>query len=261
MRVLFLDEVDSTQRVAIEWVLRNERAWDAVCADHQTAGRGRRGTHWYDEPGASLLVSFALWDTPLPTPPGLLGIAAAVAAAEALETVFPTLPIRLKYPNDLMLHGRKLGGVLVEIAQETAIVGIGINLAQREFPEPLRESAISVWQGLCHKESGSPLERGNLQEGVPSREQLASRELRTHLIAAIGKRLQELARQIAQAGALPLHALWQARDETPGRPYQILDIPEQPVGIALGVEPDFRLRLRLPDGKEYSTYLVHSILL
>ncbi len=245
MRILFLEATDSTQRVAIEWVQRGVREWDAVCADHQTAGRGRRGTHWHDEPGMSLLVSLVLWEVLLPDPPGLLGIMTALATAETLEQCFPPLKIRLKYPNDLILQGRKLGGILVEIADSVAVVGVGVNLAQREFPKPLDEIAVSVWQGLQGQ--------GHWDEG------LVSREGRARLIEGIGARLHELTVQTAQYGLPMLYALWQARDETSGRPYQVLDVPGQPVGIALQVEPDFRLRLRLPDGREICTYLVQSI--
>ncbi|MCS7064643.1 MAG: biotin--[acetyl-CoA-carboxylase] ligase [Fimbriimonadales bacterium] len=241
MRVLFVSEVDSTQRVAMEWVERGEREWDALCADHQTAGRGRYGACWCDEPGTSLLVSLVLWEVPLPEPPSLLGVAAAIATAATLEQLFPPLQVRLKYPNDLIRQGRKLGGVLVELAKETAVVGIGVNLAQREFPEPLRERAISVWQALHWSKD------------------LASREVRTHLIERINRHLKALVAQLVQAGTSPLYALWQARDETPGRLYQALDLPGQPVGLALKVEPDFRLRLRLPDGSEHCTCLVQGV--
>jgi biotin-(acetyl-CoA carboxylase) ligase len=109
MRILFVEEVDSTQRVAIEWVLQNRREWDAICADHQTAGRGRRGSQWYDEPGASLLVSLVLWDVPLPEPPGLLGVMAAIATAESLEATFAPLQVQLKYPKRPDGTGAKTG--------------------------------------------------------------------------------------------------------------------------------------------------------
>jgi len=241
MRVLFVEEVDSTQRVAIEWVQQNRREWDAVCADHQTAGRGRQGSQWHDEPGTSLLVSIVLWDVPLPNPPGLLGITAAIATAEALESTFAPLQVQLKYPNDLIVQGRKLGGVLVEIADSVAVVGIGVNLTQRCFPEALREHAISVWQAL---------------EPAPSME---ISNLRAPLIERIGTRLKQLAAEAAQIGIAQLYALWQLRDVTPGRLYQVLDLPDQPIATALRVEPDFRLRLRLPDGSEYATYLVHAL--
>jgi len=241
MRVLFVEEVDSTQRVAIEWVQQNRREWDAVCADHQTAGRGRQGSQWHDEPGTSLLVSIVLWDVPLPNPPGLLGITAAIATAEALESTFAPLQVQLKYPNDLIVQGRKLGGVLVEIADSVAVVGIGVNLTQQCFPEALREHAISVWQAL---------------EPAPSME---ISNLRAPLIERIGTRLKQLAAEAAQIGIAQLYALWQLRDVTPGRLYQVLDLPDQPIATALRVEPDFRLRLRLPDGSEYATYLVHAL--
>jgi len=241
MRILFVEEVDSTQRVAIEWVLQNRREWDAICADHQTAGRGRRGSQWYDEPGASLLVSLVLWDVPLPEPPGLLGVMAAIATAESLEATFAPLQVQLKYPNDLMAQGRKLGGVLVEIADSVAVVGVGVNLTQRSFPEPLREHAISVWQAL---EPAPPMEIGHL---------------RAPLIERIGTRLKQLTANGVPSDMAALYALWQSRDVTPGRLYCVLDLPDQPLATALQVEPDFRLRLRLPDGSEHSTYLVHGL--
>lgn len=89
-----------------------------VVADHQTAGRGRLDRRWEAAPGAALLVSFVL-----PTSP-LLSLAAGIAAAEACGA-----DVRLKWPNDLMLGGRKLGGILVEATPEKAICGIGINLS------------------------------------------------------------------------------------------------------------------------------------
>jgi BirA family biotin operon repressor/biotin-[acetyl-CoA-carboxylase] ligase len=88
-----------------------------VVADHQTAGRGRLQHRWETPPGTALLASFVL----LPNP--LLSLAAGVAAAEACGQ-----GVRLKWPNDLLIDGRKLGGILVEVSGAKAICGIGINL-------------------------------------------------------------------------------------------------------------------------------------
>ena len=88
-----------------------------VVADHQTAGRGRLSHRWEAPPGAALLVSFVL------SPNALLSLAAGVAAAEACGK-----GVRLKWPNDLVLDGRKVGGILVESSPAKAICGIGINL-------------------------------------------------------------------------------------------------------------------------------------
>jgi len=89
-----------------------------VIADHQTAGRGRLDRRWESPPGAALLVSFVLPPNPI------LSLAAGVAAAEACGVGI----VRLKWPNDLLLGGGKVGGVLVEATPTKAVCGIGINL-------------------------------------------------------------------------------------------------------------------------------------
>lgn len=88
-----------------------------MLADHQTAGRGRQDHRWEAPDGAALLVSFVLQPSPV------LSLAAGVAAAEACGP-----QVRLKWPNDLLLEHKKLGGILVEAPPAKAICGIGINL-------------------------------------------------------------------------------------------------------------------------------------
>jgi BirA family biotin operon repressor/biotin-[acetyl-CoA-carboxylase] ligase len=111
-QVLRVGSVTSTQDVA-----RGLRIGSIVVADHQTAGRGRLERHWEAPAGSALLASFVLARNPL------LSLAAGVAAAEACGDV-----VRLKWPNDLLLYDRKLGGILVEVTADKAICGIGINL-------------------------------------------------------------------------------------------------------------------------------------
>ena len=112
-KVLRLASVTSTQDVARELPIGS-----IVIADHQTAGRGRHERRWEAPPGTALLASFVLAPRPL------LSLAAGVAAAEACGP-----EVRLKWPNDLLLDGRKLGGILVEATPRKAVVGIGVNLA------------------------------------------------------------------------------------------------------------------------------------
>jgi len=111
-QVVRLDSVTSTQDVA-----RDMPIGSVVIADHQTAGRGRMERRWEAPPGTALLVSFVL------APSRLLSLAAGVAAAEACGP-----DVRLKWPNDLLLDDRKLGGILVEATPYKAICGIGVNL-------------------------------------------------------------------------------------------------------------------------------------
>lgn len=107
-----LRSVTSTQDVA-----RDLPVGSIVIADHQTAGRGRLDRRWEAPEGTALLVSFVLKPQPL------LSLAAGVAAAEACGA-----DVRLKWPNDLLLGDRKLGGILVESTATKAVCGIGINL-------------------------------------------------------------------------------------------------------------------------------------
>ena len=111
-KIVRLGSVTSTQDVAREMPIGS-----VVVADHQTAGRGRSSHSWEAPHGAALLVSFVLPPNPL------LSLAAGVAAAEACGR-----GVRLKWPNDLLLDGRKVGGILVEASPAKAICGIGINL-------------------------------------------------------------------------------------------------------------------------------------
>lgn len=139
-QVVRLGSVTSTQDVA-----RSLPIGSVVVADHQTAGRGRLSHSWEAPRGAALLVSFVLPPNPL------LSLAAGVAAAKACGH-----GVRLKWPNDLLLDGRKVGGILVEASPAKAICGIGINLtwapegaAQlNEARDPLLErlrTAVEQW--------------------------------------------------------------------------------------------------------------------
>jgi len=111
-RFVHLESVTSTQDVA-----RDMPIGSVVLADHQTRGRGRLSHRWESPPGTALLVSFVIAPNPL------LSLAAGVAAAEACGR-----GVRLKWPNDLLLDGSKVGGILVEASPAKAVCGIGINL-------------------------------------------------------------------------------------------------------------------------------------
>lgn len=111
--VVRIESVTSTQDIA-----RPLPIGSVVVAEHQTAGRGRLDRRWESPPGTALLVSFVLAPNPI------LSLAAGVAAAEACGG-----EVRLKWPNDLLLHGAKVGGILVEAMAAKAICGIGINLS------------------------------------------------------------------------------------------------------------------------------------
>lgn len=134
MRVIRVASTPSTQELA-----RDLAAGSVVVADHQVAGRGRLDRRWEAPAGTALLASFVMASRPQAS------LAAGVAAAAACGP-----SVRLKWPNDLLLDGAKLGGILAELRGERVIVGIGINLtwapdgAARLGAAPTRDELLDV---------------------------------------------------------------------------------------------------------------------
>ncbi|HCA47008.1 MAG TPA: biotin--[acetyl-CoA-carboxylase] ligase [Armatimonadetes bacterium] len=147
-RVYRYQTIDSTNLEALRLARREALAWTAVRADTQTGGRGRLGRSWSDTPGGSLLLT-ALVDRPRGLE-ALLAPAMAMACAEALETMGAP-QIAVKWPNDLLLAGRKIKGVLTEgPAEGLFAVGIGVNANGRaaDLPEELQGRATFVSEQL-----------------------------------------------------------------------------------------------------------------
>ena len=138
------------------WLNRARAKALAVLARQQTAGRGRQGRSWSSPPGEGLYVSLVLRPDIKPADSPVITLAAAVAVAETLEQDY-RIPSDIKWPNDVLARGRKICGILVESAIEAnkllyAVLGIGVNLGQREFPEEIKETATSLLI-----ESGQPV--------------------------------------------------------------------------------------------------------
>lgn len=127
-----LETVDSTNRYLLDRARSGAPEGEVVVADGQTAGRGRRGRTWEAPPGAALLMSVLARPQRTVLPPArrwLLTAAMALAAADACRSAAPDVgPIDIKWPNDLLLSGRKLAGILAEADAGAIVVGIGVNL-------------------------------------------------------------------------------------------------------------------------------------
>ncbi len=131
------DEVtESTNATALTMAAHGTPPWTLVAAGHQTTGRGRQGRTWVDRPGSALMFSLVLrpaWDGERV---GLVSLAAGAAMAEAASELSAQL-IRCKWPNDLMIGERKVGGILGEAEVEAdrighVVLGIGVNLDEPE---------------------------------------------------------------------------------------------------------------------------------
>lgn len=105
-------------------------------ATEQTAGRGRQGRRWIAPAGSSLLASVLLREVGDP----LLPLAAGLAVSDVLLTL--GVPVQLKWPNDVIVEGAKLAGILVEAVSRAAVVGIGLNLTVETFPADVRGASL-----------------------------------------------------------------------------------------------------------------------
>ena len=221
-----LGEVVSTQIEAARQAADGASEGTVVTATHQSAGRGRRGRPWLDAPGQSLLMSIVLRP---PIPPGLapqLSLVAAVAVADALGLAGATAAIR--WPNDVMVGKRKICGLLPEAvttregALEHVILGIGLNVNQADFPEPIRELATSM-----------RIETGG-ERAVDA------------MMATVLAALEDRYRRFVQAGLGALLPAWLERAQGIGGRATAADGRE---GIAVGLDLDGALLLRTDSGE------------
>jgi BirA family biotin operon repressor/biotin-[acetyl-CoA-carboxylase] ligase len=166
-RVYYYPETDSTNRVAVELIRRGEAEGCLVVADYQTAGRGRLDRVWTSPPGRDLLFTLILRPDTGPVGALPLTLVIALAAAGHLSEVTGS-DIGVKWPNDIVIGGAKLGGILAEKPSlpdgATALaVGIGINVNSRpdDFPPAYRDRAVS-----CSSLSGAAHDRADVLAGL-----------------------------------------------------------------------------------------------
>lgn len=150
-RLRWTAETASTNADALRWATEGAPEGALAGAEHQTAGRGRYGRPWADAPGQSLLLSLVLRPSLPHDNLGLIPLAAGVAVAEALSCWVAPLVPSLKWPNDVLLRGRKVAGLLLEghlsaggDAGPTLVLGLGLNVNQTTFPDELEPRATSL---------------------------------------------------------------------------------------------------------------------
>jgi BirA family biotin operon repressor/biotin-[acetyl-CoA-carboxylase] ligase len=146
--------VDSSNTVAFQLALKGASEGEVVVVDSQTAGKGRMGRRWESPTGVNIYLSIILRPLFPPSKIPLITLMTAIACVEAIEEVTQMLPA-IKWPNDLLLGEKKLGGILTEADMEMdrinfVIVGIGINVNMRSsaFPPSIRDTATSLREAL-----------------------------------------------------------------------------------------------------------------
>ena len=225
------EEIESTNDRARELADEGALAGEVVIAEAQTAGRGRRGRAWASPPRKNLYFSVVLRPDLPPSRAPELTLVASIALCDALRQA--GVEAGIKWPNDLLVSGRKIAGILTELAAdpdrvEWVVLGVGVNVnARREdFPPEVRDEATSVL-----------LERG----------QAAPRAL---FAAACFTALEGWLDRHAEEGFAPIREAWRARAVTLGREVVVRVEGRELSGTAEDVDETGALLVRTAAGVE-----------
>jgi len=193
-----------------------------VVADRQTRGRGRQGRAWAS-PAGGLWCSILLYPS-VDSPRGLLSMAVAVAVAQTVEQFVPG-PAGIRWPNDIVIAGRKVAGILLEAAGAAVVAGIGINVGIELQAMPPEVAAIA---GSLHLIAGHPIER---------------RAVLDALLARLADCYSAWA-----AGGDAVSDAWGSRDLLRGKPIAVLQSGQGIEGVAEGIDREGALRIRTASG-------------
>lgn len=224
------EEVSSTNDIALDLARREAKEGTVVIAESQSSGRGRMGRSWFSPFGKGLWASIIFYPELLPNQLGRMNLVFGVALAEAIKKE-TSLPVELKWPNDVMVSGKKAGGILIEMSAEMdqvkyLVVGLGlnVNVPLSDFPKHLRESASSLSQ-----------EKGNSID-------------RLSLIREILRQIENYYLFFKEKGITPIREKWLVLSKTLGH-YLKVELPARTIyGQAVDVDEEGALLLRTEHG-------------
>jgi BirA family biotin operon repressor/biotin-[acetyl-CoA-carboxylase] ligase len=224
--------IDSTNSKAFQLALQGAEEGEAVIAESQEKGRGRMGRPWYSPPSSNLYLSVILRPKIPPQQASLLTLMAAVATAEAVREFSGLLPL-IKWPNDILLRGRKVAGLLNEIHSgmgrvHFVILGLGVNLNMdgKLFPREIRNVATSL-----KKEMGRAVSR-------------------KAFLQVLLQKLEAWYELFLKEGPPPVLKAWRDRAQIKGRPVKVTSSGETLTGLAVDIDSDGSLILRMEDGRQ-----------
>lgn len=227
-RVFYFQQVPSTNKLAQELAGSGAPDGSLVVAEEQTGGRGRLGRGWFSPFGQGIWCSLILYPPVRPADAPPLTMLTAVAVARAVTLVAGVRP-GVKWPNDLLLDGKKFCGILTEMSAEVErinylVIGTGINVNGEDFPAEIRDVATSlkIYTGRVFS--------------------------RVKLLQAFLQEMEQLYRIWLQEGFLPILELWKQLCVTLHCPVRVSSIKESAEGWAEDVDNEGNLIVRLADG-------------
>jgi BirA family transcriptional regulator, biotin operon repressor / biotin---[acetyl-CoA-carboxylase] ligase len=216
--VLVYDSIDSTNTCAKDFAAKGAGEGTVVIADHQTAGHGRFGRIWQAESGLNLLFTLIIRPALRMNKIGLLPFFAAVGIALTIENV-AGIKCECKWPNDILCHGKKCCGILMESAVQKgkldyAIIGIGLNVNQKNFIDGLNSRATSL-----SNECGREFDRKDI-------------------FCQTMSSLESLYQQVSKGDFTDVIREWKARTTIFGKRIKLTIADDVIQGVALGLASD-----------------------
>ncbi len=222
--------VDSTNTVAMELAANGVAHGTVVVAEEQTAGRGRFGRAWYSQKSAGIYASIVLRPPLPPSAAPILTLCAGLAARQAVQAE-TALAVDIRWPNDLLLGGRKAGGILTEMNAEldrvhAVVIGIGLNVNHEIMPPELANTATSL-----RIVSGKTCSR-------------------IRLLAALLKQTEVFYSRLLSEGGAAIAREWEAASSfASGKRVRVRQGSGESIGTTCGLEPSGALRVHFEDGR------------
>jgi BirA family biotin operon repressor/biotin-[acetyl-CoA-carboxylase] ligase len=219
-KIYAFPQASSTNEVAFALALKGVGEGAVVMAESQTKGKGRMGRRWESPAGSNIYLSIILRPRIVPSKAPLITLMTAVACAEAIDAITGLLPA-IKWPNDLLLKGRKLGGILTEADMELdrinfVVVGMGINvnMTPASFPASIKETATSLQESLGREIS------------------------RTDLIQSVLRHLEQWYKKLEQGRGEEITRRWKELSSINGQTIEVTSLGEVIRGTALDIDED-----------------------
>ncbi len=235
--ISYFDEITSTIDYAKQLMDQRGIHGHLVLANYQSQGRGRQGNPWISQKGKDILLTFLLKLTEWEPTPSLLSLYAATAVARVLDTAYH-LPVTIKWPNDLMIHNKKIGGVLVEkdLQTRTLLISLGFNVTSQanDWPQDQRPITTSLL------------------------EQRQEEWMRDLLIAQCGTTWEALWHSLLSDRGETLRAYWKKYSLTLGQRVSLRRLGQPMTGTTLGIDEAGRLIFRSDNGSTYH-FLIEEV--
>jgi BirA family biotin operon repressor/biotin-[acetyl-CoA-carboxylase] ligase len=230
-KILHYFKIDSTNNAALALAARGAEHGTVVVAEEQTAGRGRFGRGWYSEKSSGIYVSVILRPSLAPSGAPILTLMAGAAVHQAIRAA-TGFTADIRWPNDVLLSGKKVCGILTEMSAEldrlhVVVLGIGINVNHRAMPEELKSIATSL-----RIEAGKVISRAQV-------------------LVALLKEIQKHYDLLVHEGNAAITQRWSAASSfAEGKPIRVLTDSGEYRAVTAGLGPDGALRVRRSDGRQ-----------